>query len=79
MVNAEKVQGAVTFGIRPEGYCGKSRTSDLGPWTSGFRLPASGFRLPASGFRLPGLDDRWVASVVSLHTNLDCERVRSDV
>ena len=44
MVNAEKVQGAVTFGIRPEGYCGKSRTSDLGPWSSGFRLPASGFR-----------------------------------
>jgi hypothetical protein len=39
MVNAEKVQGAVTFGIRPDGYW--DQTLDLG-------LPASGFRLPAS-------------------------------
>jgi hypothetical protein len=70
MVNAEKVQGAVTFGIRPDGYW--DRTSDLRPRTSDFRLPASGFRLPV-------LDDRWFASVVSLHTNLDCERLRSDV
>jgi len=39
MVNAEKVQGAVTFGIRRDGYWDQ---------TSDFRLPASGFRLPAS-------------------------------
>jgi len=58
MVNAEKVQGAVTFGIRPDGYW--DQTSDLG-------LPAS------------GVGDRWFASVVSLHTDLDCERLRSDV
>jgi hypothetical protein len=32
MVNAEKVQGAVTFGIRPDGYW--DQTLDLG-------LPAS--------------------------------------
>jgi len=65
-VNAEKTQGAVTFGIRPVGYCKPTLDFGIRTLDFGFRLSAFGFRLSTFDFRK--LDDWSYASVVGLKT-----------